>query len=387
MPIPASGPIRASMIRDEFLGPTPTFRLGAFRRGGSYVRKNAANNPTTNLAAGVTDTTVPLRLNVFRSQTRGWTYTNATLRTGGYTLGTQFGDDWEVDWPKTYINNNTFGATAIGHYALTITGGKGRVDFINNGEIQGAGGAANSGGGGIALRIQTTAQLYVTNNGAIRGGGGGGGHGGAGGTGGSGYYVTSYTAQEGPTYHPSQYNWSVKHPAGSGPSVVLWAGVVIGNPNYTVTSIASGGYTYYRNALITNDGSYAKYDIYRTWPASYNTYTNGGGGGAGGNGGRGQGYNQSALAGTGGSAGAAGGTNAGAGGTGGTGGAGGGWGANGGLGNTGNTGGYGNYSGTGSAGAAGSVGGSGNYAIYADTAWFRPVTGTINGPVGPTAPL
>lgn len=52
-----------------------------------------------------------------------------------------------------------------------------------SGEVQGAGGVANSGAGGDAITLTSPLRLHITPTGRVRGGGGGGGRGGPGGSG------------------------------------------------------------------------------------------------------------------------------------------------------------------------------------------------------------
>lgn len=90
----------------------------------------------------------------------------------------------------------------------------GSLTFNVDGEIQGAGGAADGGKGGDALNINTTGlngQLIVINRtGLIRAGGGGGGRGGAGGKGGDGFDSATNTSTTGGAGGPSSrggYGW------------------------------------------------------------------------------------------------------------------------------------------------------------------------------------
>jgi hypothetical protein len=386
MAIPASGAFRASAIRDTFGGPQ-TFRLGSYRRApaGPYVYQNAANNPATNRAAAVTVVGVPLRLNVFRSQLPGWDYVNSAVQLNNYYINSGFGDNWETNWPKAFTNNNVIGSTSVSTYAALITGGKGRVDFVNNSEIQGGGGQPNSNPGQIALRVQVTCDLHVTNNGAIRGGGGAGGVGGAGGTGGTGYYqVWTYEPSNG-TYVFTDGNagpFFSYSPSGGG-TYIKWYSTSFIIVSGFVTEVSSGGYVYERGPLQLQRFGNTYYAIRRR--SLTNVYVGGAAGGAGGNGGRGIGYNSPNLGGSPGAGGGNNGGNSGTGGTGGIGGTGGSWGLPGGTGATGATGATGNYAG-GTGGSAGGAGGAGGYSIYADSAWHFPVRGTTNGPIGPTQP-
>lgn len=91
---------------------------------------------------------------------------------------------WSSSVPKRVEINNgvVIGSSSVATPALTVGGGAGGVVRINNaGSIQGAGGAANSGAGGPAVRANSPTEIQ--NTGQIYAGGGGGGRGGTGGTG------------------------------------------------------------------------------------------------------------------------------------------------------------------------------------------------------------
>lgn len=283
-------------------------------------------------------------------------------------------EDWTSPYREKIVNINSgviVGSSNTAVAALrTGTGRSGALTINNAGEIQGAGGPANSGVGGPALNIQQTG-VVVNNTGAIRGGGGGGGHGGAGGQGGPGYYY--YTAQDGEIYNSGSYYVDSKN----GVFTFSWGGYLGQSGG---TSYAVGGYTYYEGSFqqykVDGDGgTISSHAIYRQYTAV--AYTSGGGGGAGGDGGAGKGYGQAQGSGSAGAGGAGGGTNAGSGGTGGTGGAGGNWGSAGATGNTGATGNSGNNGG-GYGGAAGSAGGAAGAAIIGLSRTLNN-TGTING--------
>ncbi|QIG69576.1 hypothetical protein EVB81_007 [Rhizobium phage RHph_I46] len=242
----------------------------------------------------------------------------------------------------------------------TGTGWAGTLTLENKGEIQGAGGVANSGAGGHAILCEA-AGMIIKNTGAIRGGGGGGGKGG---NGGAGYYTS--TVSEGPIYQgypassTNRYYWDTTN--GTSIDAVYWndANVISGNVNspYTV-----GAYTYTRGvqraSYTAGSTTHNVFEVSRSYQTTTNTS-----GGIGGNGGRGQGYGQTNASG---SAGTAGGTNAGAGGTGGTG-------ANfGAAGATGNSGANGNNG----SGTAGTAGGAAGKAISGSSSLTN--TGTIQG--------
>jgi hypothetical protein len=247
---------------------------------------------------------------------------------------------------KIIINSGvTVGATNTSNYALNIPSGfGGRIYVVNNGSIQGAGGAANSGTGGNVI-FAGAPKIYIDNRGTIYAGGGGGG---TGGTGGAGSFTTTSNQNVGsagvtgfscnPCDAPCIVTFGSGAFCASGCS-----NVIIGRPTTCTT-----------NCITCQK------------PVTTTTNTAGGAGGAGG---VGQGYNQTN---TGGSAGSAGGTNAGTGGTGGTGGT---WGT---TGDTGQTGANGN-AGTGLGGAGGGL--AGFYITNnSNITWIA--TGTVAGRVG-----
>lgn len=258
----------------------------------------------------------------------------------------------------------------IGQFAL------GSIIVIEHSSaIQGAGGTANGGAGGTAIKADYLNQIVIINAKAgstIYGGGGGGGKGGTGGKGGAGgggYYTTTEWRYS----RPSNY-W--EYDTGTSTTKAYWdgvlQGVVAGNRETTIGAFSKGGERGYET-YVSSDGKATFNRYFYDIGFTYNVFTSGGiggNGGVGGNGGRGHGYAVASAAGAAGSpgaAGAAGGTNAGAGGkggTGGTGGTGGGWGAAGGTGNTGVTGNAGaaGNNGTGSAGSAGNAGSTGGAA-------------------------
>ena len=401
MTIAASGALRASAIRTEYGGGT-VMRLGNYRRGhaSGLVKGKAANNNAVNMSAAVGATV--LRMSQFRGQAKGYTYTNTTTRVPSpahYHCHVEFGDDWTGNtWPCFYINNAQMGSSSTSYYALVIWGRDvGPFTFTNNNNIDGAGGAANSGVGQAAIYIYNTvagANRPIINNaagGRIRGGGGGGGQGGTGGTGGAGTYMVY---EPGPTvsqhsYARDAYMWRL---GSDGTFYLMWGGAGLhygANPGNPVVfgSIAYGTNYTKQESYSVSGVNYDSYPIRR----NYSTTTGAGGaGGAGGNGGRGQGYNQTLASGSNGAAGGAGAVSpSGAGGAGGLGGAGGNWGLGGGTGNGGASG-VGGLGGGGlpgpTAGAAGAAGGAAGAAISAASPYGFNFGGTYNGALAGTTP-
>jgi hypothetical protein len=397
--IPGNSAIAFSMLREEFMpaNSNSPVAFGNLRRGGTVIPNNAANNPAVNLCASVPTAGV-MNLAKYRGTQKGWVYTNSVELTN-YTMATAFGDNWNTNWPKTFVNNNYIWATSTGFYALIITGGLGSATLVNNHYVLGGGGVGSGAVGQHAMYINTAIKVAIQNNGAIFGGGGAGGVGGAGGTGGQGYYYTYPVVTEGPfyinagnafTYDAGDYFVRYQHVSGgSDYTHYIWNGANISGNLFAsspVTSFASGAYTYYLVTLSFQTGDLYCYSIKRQSQPAVVNVTPGGGGGGGGPGGRGIQRDAGMGAGGPGVPGTAGGANAGAGGTGGTGGTGGDWGLQGFMGNVGQAGGYGNYGGYGSVGAQGGAGGAGGYAIAAQTAFSLNPQGSIRGPIGPVAP-
>jgi hypothetical protein len=400
MTIPASGPLRGVMLSSEY-GGSGVRRISAYYRGAAsgYVRATAAGNSGVNLSAAV-PVSGAMKLSKFYGQEAGWSYTNTTVRTNNFDIGSVFGTDWNVAWPKTFINNAAMGATSTAYYACIINGGVGGFSFVNNAEIQGAGGAANSGAGQHAMLIQNTTagvnQPIITNNTAIRGGGGGGGKGGNGGSG-SGGQISHY--EPGPTNNVYAYardstTWRY---GSNGYWAIIWGGSVLYNSTtapvqgIAIGSVGESGLYYSRNQLRENYVSgvtYSGYEIMRYWTTNYTTGM--GAGGAGGNGGVGQGYGVAATAGAAGAAGSIGAQYTGDGGAGGPGGAGGAWGTVGTKGTNGLNGGTPDdaISATPPPGQVGLGvnGGAKGCAINATSPWSIAWAGTLSGSYTGTAP-
>ena len=423
MAIPSSGQsLSFSALRTEFVGGSSAVSLGDLYRGGSNIRKKAANNPATNLAASVV-TSGAIDLSDYYDQGKGFSFTYATGSITESNLSAQFGDDYAVDYPKTVTipSSTTLGADDTAEYGLEVdSGGSGTITITNNGTIVGAGGAgggagsANSGAGsagsagGDAMKI-ASACTFV-NNGSILAGGGGGSGGGGGGVGGNLSQQQQTTGQQGPSYFTATnqgggiHYWRVgsrgintfQNPMTAS---IFWAstssnvGRILNNTAYnnfnTVTSYTSGQYTYVRGPGASQSYHYGQegpsitstyYRIARQFPQQQQTQASGHAGGAGGAGGLGRGF-QNLPAGDSGASGSAGSTgSAGNGGAGGAGGAGGDYGASGSAGATGSTG-TSSTTGGSSGGSGGSVGAAGLAVERASPISF---TFTNNGTVAGT---
>jgi hypothetical protein len=337
MVLPSSGLISLLDIQNEFGGTNP-IGINEYYRNGGLVPGNNTNVPTSGIIS------LADFYGAVNEIVKYITSTSTNVNASSYfTAG-----EWSSSAPKRLVINAgvTVGATNTSNYALNIPSGFGgtfRLD--NNGSIQGAGGAANSGTGGSA--IFAGAGISINNVGTIYAGGGGGG---LGGTGGQGVVSTSQWVYQGDFYRTGLntarfISWPYQPGQVAGITGSLrWDGqryngipvsgyLVVGNERFANAYYV--GFTYGIGYIYA-----VRYEIFTTT----NTITNGGTSGAGG---RGRGYDGALSAG---SAGSAGGTNAGTGGTGGTGGD---WGTSG---NTGSAGANGNST-AGSAGTAGGLAG------------------------------
>ena len=323
----SSNPISLSQIQTEFGGTNP-ISISEYYRNGSYTTSNNTNIPIDSIIHP------PIIFSNFYGAVREILVVISATTTN-LNVSSLFGSYWAQTVPKRVVINSgvIIGATDTSNYALNIPSGfGGTVKIDNNGSIQGAGGAANSGNGGPAI-FAGASGISINNLGTIYAGGGGGGQGGTGGTGSYTYYFPEYQYCE---------------------------MAVNNNCPYGGTKL----YTYRVQCCQGSDNACEK-SVWRNVCVE----TRYSAGGIGGNGGAGQGYNQAAAIGVGGSAG---GTNAGTGGTGGTGGI---WGT---TGNTGGTGANGNYG----SGVDGLGGGLGGYYIVnnGNVTWVS--VGTTAGRVG-----
>jgi hypothetical protein len=195
MAIPGPGTaISMNTIATEFGGTVP-HSLSEYYRGGGLVPNvpvNAAIPTTGQIAMGNfygasnrTSVSIPIATNSFNYDV----YTN---RGPTYVAGTS-------DITVTVNPGVTIGSTSTGTYALLIPSAFSPTDtvtIVNNGLIQGMGGAAGNGGSAFApiptnvtvggtgstggSAIYVNRPVTITNNGTVASGGGGGGGGGAG---------------------------------------------------------------------------------------------------------------------------------------------------------------------------------------------------------------
>jgi hypothetical protein len=279
--------------------------------------------------------------------------------------------DWQNEIKKKIViipSGVIVGSTNPSLVALTTgTTMRGVLELQISGEVRGAGGAANSGVGGTAIKNDLNAgqlTIRINSGGAVRAGGGGGGRGGTGGSGTAAGTLREPASGENYSNENGGKYWWRRFSSESGgfTGEIAWANLIVDSGiDNNIVSLYRGGYTYYRGSLrLSSDANY--YGVYRTSPTVFATA-----GGTGGAGGVGQGYNQALQLGSGGGAG---GTNAG---NGGLGGAGGSWGAAGGAGGTG-------ASGNAGGGSAGSAGGAAGRSI-AGNAHTLVNNGTLNGTI------
>ena len=356
MAIKSSGTfLRFSEIASEFNDSQP-HSMSEFTRGGILVPDSASNSLIRSVAQRAAGgANGRMKFSDYYGAANGFGITIASTVTD-LDLATLFNTAQSGIWASSEakvltINSGIIvGATSTGNAALTIPSGMGgTLVIVNNGAIQGAGGASSGAVGGDAISVLSSG-VSITNNGDIYAGGGAGGAGGAGGDGGDGSYnTTSYgtgTPYQAPNQSGSYCNTSCVLAYGSNSYCTSTS------QNTTTGSVCY--YFFWRNEYTcTAVGGNTGCAIVTV------NIVNGGSGGAGGNGGVGQGYNQAAGSGVdpGANGGASNGNGSGAGGNGGTGGDGGSFGTSGASGTQGSAGSQGTAS-NGLAGLAGLAGGA-----------------------------
>ena len=159
MALQSSGAISLSEIRTEFVGGSSAISLGDLYRGGSNIRANASNNNSTNLAAQV-PASGAISFNQFYSQAKGFSYTESVNRTNWSP--TVFGDDLNVDYPKTYTlpSSRTITNHNLNGIAFNIPSGAQNLTLTINGIIRTY--------SGYALRNQSSSTVTVNGSGSIR---------------------------------------------------------------------------------------------------------------------------------------------------------------------------------------------------------------------------
>ena len=170
MTLQSSGTISFSDLRAEFnAGSNTAQSLSAYYLGGSIVRANAANNPATNLAAGV-PTSGGISFSDFYGKAKGWQYTDNTNRSNTTAASSgsvvkqasdYFGSDKSVNYPKTLILTNTITNNAYNGYALNFDSGfAGDITLTCNGTIRTY--------SGYCIRNQSSQTITVNGSGYIR---------------------------------------------------------------------------------------------------------------------------------------------------------------------------------------------------------------------------
>lgn len=190
MPIPGPGTaISMNTIATEFGGTVP-HSLSEYYRGGGLV----PNTPTN--AAIPTSGAISMG-NFYGSSSRTAVALTIAANTNSYDVYTNRGPSYVAGSSDVTVTINpgvTVGSTTTPAYAMLVPSAFSPTDtitIVNNGLIQGCGGAAGNGGavnqvsatagtpgaaGGSALYVNR--PVVVTNNGTIASGGGGGGGGG-----------------------------------------------------------------------------------------------------------------------------------------------------------------------------------------------------------------
>ena len=180
MAIPSSGvPISMDTLNTEFGG---GFALSSYYRGGSFVPSSPQNT------AIPTSGTISLG-NFYGSSNR--MIVSLTASGNNYDVYTNRGPSYQAGKTDLTVTvPGTIGSTSTGTYAMLVPSAFSPTDtvtIVNNGVIQGMGGAGSDGApsttpattaasGGNAVYVNR--PTIITNNGTIAGGGGGGGGGG-----------------------------------------------------------------------------------------------------------------------------------------------------------------------------------------------------------------
>lgn len=195
MPIPGPGPaISMTTIATEFGGTVP-HSLSEYYRGGGLVPNVPVN------AAIPTSGTISMS-NFYGSANRVAVNLTITGNTFNYDVFANRGPSYVPGISDVTVTVNpgvTVGSTSVPAYAMLVPSGFSPGDtvrIVNNGVIQGMGGAGGLGGGntpaglpggvlagspgaGGGNAVFVNRPTVITNNGVIAGGGGGGGGGGA----------------------------------------------------------------------------------------------------------------------------------------------------------------------------------------------------------------
>jgi len=183
MTLPASGPLSLADIQTEFGGSNP-ISMNEYYRGGAFVTANNTGVPTSGVISvnnfyGTTRRiAIPLTIS-----SNAYNYDVYANRGGTYVAGIS-------DITVTVNNSILVGSTSTGTYAMSVPNsfaGGDTVTIVNNGVIQGMGGAggdsqfaAQSGGNpgsGAGNALYINRATTIQNNSTIAGGGGGGGGG------------------------------------------------------------------------------------------------------------------------------------------------------------------------------------------------------------------
>ena len=185
MAIPGPGPaIAISTLNTEFGG---GYAMSSYYRGGSFVPNSPQN------AAIPTSGTIALS-NFYGSSNR--MIISLTASGNNYDVFANRGPTYQAGKSDITVTvPGTVGSANTGSYALLVPSAFSPADtvrIVNNGVIQGAGGAGSNGanapapasgpasaGGGGGNAIYVNRPTTITNNGTIASGGGGGGGGGA----------------------------------------------------------------------------------------------------------------------------------------------------------------------------------------------------------------
>ena len=158
MTLQSSGAISLSDIRAEYQGGSDAISMGNMYRGGSNVRGNSGDNPSTNLSANV-PTSGAISFSNFYSQEKGYQYTEGTNRTNK-SAQDYFGTDYAANYPKKLTISSTITNTNVNGVALTFPSGlSGSLAVTLTGTITST--------TGYCLKNDSSVSVSITGSGTI----------------------------------------------------------------------------------------------------------------------------------------------------------------------------------------------------------------------------
>lgn len=157
MALQSSGQIKYSELRTEYAG-SGQIKSSDLYRGGSLVRNNASNNPSTNLSANVPTSGV-IKASDFYGQQRAFKFTDSTNRENK-AASDYFGDDFGVDYPKILQVDSNISNTVVDGSALTFSSAlTGSMSVIVNGTITCDSGSCLKNDSGVTISVTGSGTL------------------------------------------------------------------------------------------------------------------------------------------------------------------------------------------------------------------------------------